>query len=305
MPKFIQVDHQDTAFYFPKYHKTDDLSDDEKTIYKNLERRYLYEGRVVHPSYLDDQPNLRQIFSTIGFDCLLDINEQICPVFVLQFYKSFRLICNLDHTLSIACVINNVDIRFRIEEFTRIPCQGVCVFSTEWSISFFSNSFDPNPNYLPPVKNPQTIRDAIFYERPPGTTHKVKKKQDVLDPFQIVTSEVKLNFKKWESIISENVVSLSGNKDHINACLAYMLYCLSVQKPFNLAYYIVKRMESVTRSDVMVLPYGILLTRLFEHVRTTHPIAISDLHYLSNHVMVPLTEAKTHMIMIKGKMPHP
>nr|GEY45688.1 hypothetical protein [Tanacetum cinerariifolium] len=63
-------------------------------------------------------------------------------------------------------------------------------------------------------------------------------------------------------------------------------------------------MESVT-SDVMVLPYGMLLTRLFEHVRTTHPIAISDLYCLSDHVMVPLTEAKTHRIMIKGKRPHP
>ncbi|GJT04433.1 hypothetical protein Tco_0838895 [Tanacetum coccineum] len=146
MPKSIQVNLQDTTFYIPKYHKTDCLSDDEKRIYKNLERRYFHEGRVIHSSYLDDQPNLCQIFSTI------------------------------DQTLSIACVINNVDIRFRLEEFARIlriPCQGVCVFSTEWSISSLSNSIDPNPNYLPPVENPQTILDAIFYERPPGTTRKV------------------------------------------------------------------------------------------------------------------------------------
>ncbi|GJX72839.1 hypothetical protein Tco_0311434 [Tanacetum coccineum] len=242
MPKSIQVDHQDTTFYIPKYQKIDGLSDDGKTIYKNLERRYFHEGRVVHPSYLDDQPNLLQIFSTI------------------------------DQTLSIALVINNVDIRFRLEEFARIlriPCQGVYVFSTEWSISSLSNSIDPNPNYLPPVENPQTIHDTIFYERPLGTTHKVKKKQVVLDPFQMVTSKVKLDFKNWESILNEML------------------------------------MKSVIRSNVMVLPYGMLLTRLFEHVRTTHPIAISDLRYLSDNVMVPLTEAKTHRIMIKGKRPHP
>ncbi|GKA64246.1 hypothetical protein Tco_0763852 [Tanacetum coccineum] len=259
MPESIQVDHQDTAFYIPKYHGIDGLSDDEKTIYKNLERRYIHEGHVVHPSYLDDQPNLRQIFSAIRFDCLLDIDEQICPVFVLQFYKSFRLVHNLDETLSIACV---------------------CIFSTEWSIASLSNSNVPNPNYLPPIENAQTIRDAFFYERPPGTTRK-------------------------ETILSENAMSFSGNKDHSNACLAYMLYCLSIQKPFNLAYYIAKWMESVTRSDVMVLPYGMLLTRLYEHVLTSHPFAISDLQYLASHVMIHLTEGKTRRIMVKGKRPHP
>ncbi|GJT39938.1 hypothetical protein Tco_0939803 [Tanacetum coccineum] len=121
----------------------------------------------------------------------------------------------------------------------------------------------------------------------------------------MVSSEVKLDFKKWETILSENAVSLSGNKVHPNVCITYMLYCLTIQKPFNLAYYISKRMESVTRSDVMVLPYGMLLTRLYRHVHTTHPFAISDIHYLVDHVMIPLTEGKVRRIMVDGKRPHP
>ncbi|GKE92005.1 hypothetical protein Tco_1573100, partial [Tanacetum coccineum] len=64
-------------------------------------------------------------------------------------------------------------------------------------------------------------------------------------------------------------------------------------------------MESVTQSNVMVLPYGMLLTHLYRHVHTTHPYAISDLHDLVDHVMIPLTEGKARRIMIDGKMPHP
>nr|GEX29100.1 hypothetical protein [Tanacetum cinerariifolium] len=81
------------------------------------------------------------------------------------------------------------------------------------------------------------VRDTIFYEIPPGKTCKVKGKPVVLDPYQMVNSEMKLDFKKYETILSENAISLSGKKDHPNACLVYMLYCLTIQTPFNLAYY--------------------------------------------------------------------
>ncbi|GJR31970.1 hypothetical protein Tco_1108202 [Tanacetum coccineum] len=121
----------------------------------------------------------------------------------------------------------------------------------------------------------------------------------------MVIPELKVNIKKWETILSENVISLSGNKDHPNACLCYMLYCLTIGKPFNLAYYITKRMESVTKSDIMKLPYGMLLTRLFEHVRISHPFAITDNHYLVDHVMIPLSERRVFRIIPKGKRPHP
>nr|GEY52443.1 hypothetical protein [Tanacetum cinerariifolium] len=90
----------------------------------------------------------------------------------------------------------------------------------------------------------------------------------VHDPFQMELSEMKLDFMKWETILSENVISLTGNKDHLNGCLIYMLYCLATQKPFNLIYYMAKRMAGVTKNDMIVLPYGMLLTRLYRHVST-------------------------------------
>ncbi|GJT58810.1 hypothetical protein Tco_1002343 [Tanacetum coccineum] len=219
------------------YHRTQGFNERDKEIYISLERRLFHEGRVIDSSYLGDQPNLRPNFKAIGFDCLLDINERICQVFVLQFYKSVRLIRSLNGTLSTAFIIRNVEITLRLEEFARIlcvPCRGVCVFTPEWAISSLPNGVDSNQDlYPPPYEDPLLIRDALFYQRPP------------------------------------------------------------VKMP----------MVSVTKSADMTLPYGMLLTRLFEHVRVTHPHAFSDDLYLKDHVMIPLFEKRVFRIMLNGKRP--
>ncbi|GKB98191.1 hypothetical protein Tco_0984328 [Tanacetum coccineum] len=119
----------------------------------------------------------------------------------------------------------------------------------------------------------------------------------------MIVSELKIKFKKWEIILSENVISLTGNKDQPNACLCYMLYYLAIEKPFDLAYYIANRMVSVTKSVDMRLPYGMLLTRLFEHVRANHPYTFSNELYLVDHVMIPLSEKRVYRFKDKGKRP--
>nr|GEU42792.1 hypothetical protein [Tanacetum cinerariifolium] len=135
--------------------------------------------RVVDPSYLEDQPNLRPTFAAVGFDCILDINEKICPIFVLQFYKSVCLVRNLNGTFSIAFIIRNVKFTLRLEEFDRIllvPCHG-----TSWE----------NLKGQRSRRYPQPLPNGHF--------------------------RIKTQFKKWKIILSENAISLTRNKDHPNA----------------------------------------------------------------------------------------
>ncbi|GKA19331.1 hypothetical protein Tco_0699246 [Tanacetum coccineum] len=172
------------------------------------------------------------------------------------------------------------------------------------AISSLPNGIDSNPDIYPPLlEDPLLIRDALFDPRPPGKTHKVKRVDITLDPFQMVISELKTNFKKWEIILSENAISLTGKKDHTNACLCYMLYCLATGKHFNLAYYIVNKMVNVTKSVDMTLPYGMLLTQLVKHIHVSHPHAFSDDLYLVDHVMIPLPERRVFRIMPSVKRP--
>ncbi|GKE79190.1 hypothetical protein Tco_1545310, partial [Tanacetum coccineum] len=58
----------------------------------------------------------------------------------------------------------------------------------------------------------------------------------------MINTELKEVFKKWDIILSENAISLTEHKDHPNTSLCYMLYCLTIRKPFNLTYYIANRM---------------------------------------------------------------
>ncbi|GJY53062.1 hypothetical protein Tco_0778425 [Tanacetum coccineum] len=150
------------------YHRTRGFTGHEREVYKSLVTRLFHEGRVVLPDFLKNEPNLRNTFAVIVFDCILDIDEQICPIFVLQFYKSVRLIWNLNRTLSIAFVIDNVETILTLENFARILKilgEGACVYTSKWPLSSLLRSCDPHPNiYPPPYEEPSVVHDALFHE---------------------------------------------------------------------------------------------------------------------------------------------
>nr|GEX51639.1 hypothetical protein [Tanacetum cinerariifolium] len=161
MPKSIHFDHHDTAHYIPMYHRTGGFTGHEREVYMSLVSRLIDEGRVIDSTFLDDQPNLRSTFAAIGFNCLLNIDENICPIFVLQFYKSVRII-------------------------------RVCVYTPEWPISSLQNGVDSHPDiYPPPHEDSSLICNALFYERTQPKTQKMKGVDTFLDPFQMIVSEFK------------------------------------------------------------------------------------------------------------------
>ena len=105
MPKATQQDHHDTVHYLTHYYREEGLSKTDRKVFKRLEKRLIHEGRVVKECFLEDT-DIRQVFSAINFDCLLDFDEQIFQVFIFEFYKSIRIIRNTDASISIAFIIN-------------------------------------------------------------------------------------------------------------------------------------------------------------------------------------------------------
>ncbi|GJX39292.1 hypothetical protein Tco_0252595 [Tanacetum coccineum] len=77
--------------------------------------------------------------------------------------------------------------------------------------------------------------------------------------------------------------------DHVLACLYYMLYYVPISEKFNLAFYMAKRMEWVTKQSMLILPYGMLLTRLFKFVTSESPELLNESYVLYDRVMNPLT----------------
>ncbi|GKD41401.1 retrovirus-related pol polyprotein from transposon TNT 1-94 [Tanacetum coccineum] len=87
-----------------------------------------------------------------------------------------------------------------------------------------------------------------------------------------------------------------GHRDYVSACLCHMLYCIETSTPYNLAFFILKRMEKTRNKPKELLPYGMLLTRLFKHVVSVFRELVID-HYLSHdqvmHPIIPHYEQKT------------
>ncbi|GJS70363.1 retrovirus-related pol polyprotein from transposon TNT 1-94 [Tanacetum coccineum] len=109
------------------------------------------------------------------------------------------------------------------------------------------------------------------------------------DDHQILTREIVSTLNPLEEIIRENVVCLGGNRDPVPACLCYMLYYVANSKKFNLAYYMAKPMEFVTKQARLILPYGMLLTRLFKYVIGKNTELLNESNVLYDRVMYPLT----------------
>ncbi|GJY59212.1 hypothetical protein Tco_0459104 [Tanacetum coccineum] len=288
MPQKSSEDYKNTRYYIPKISHEFRTPIREKLM--NLEERYIHEGRVVFDNFADLN-YVRSLFHFAEFNCLLEINEQICPRFILEFYSQFQLNYSDEGQMFVEFVIQNQLFFYSLETFAQIldvPCQGACVFTDRWrldELAYGIPSDGPYQTNLPPIK------DIILFIRinREGQVHRIRHEEeiDVLE-YQILTREIIQTLKALEEIIRENIFYLGGNQDHVPACLCFMLYCVVHSEKFNLAYYMAKRMEWVTKQARIILPYGMLLTRLFKFIMDEYPELSNDSYVLYDRVMNPL-----------------
>ncbi|GKC28278.1 retrovirus-related pol polyprotein from transposon TNT 1-94, partial [Tanacetum coccineum] len=111
---------------------------------------------------------------------------------------------------------------------------------------------------------------------------------DVLE-YQVLTREIEPTLEPLEEIIRENIFCLGGNRDHVPVCLCYMLCYVVHSEKFNIAYFMAKRIEWVTKQKRLILPYGMLLTRLFKFVMNENQELKNESYVLYDRVMNPLT----------------
>ncbi|GJV48090.1 reverse transcriptase domain-containing protein [Tanacetum coccineum] len=122
-----------------------------------------------------------------------------------------------------------------------------------------------------------------------GQVRHIRREEEInVLEYQVLTREIKPTLKPLEEIIWENVFCLGSNRDHVPACLCYMLYCVLHSERFNLAYFMAKRMEWVTKQKRLILPYGMLLTRLFTFIMNEYPELNNESYVLYDRVMTPL-----------------
>lgn len=176
------------------------------------------------------------------------------------------------------------------DEALGVPYEGQSTFTHEWSLDALARSSPSDGKYAKIPLSPEEIRSVVQQDRdqPEYRVH-----QGALIPVsvnQILTKEIVDHMKPMTEIIRENVFCLGGNRDHVPSCLSHILYCVAFFVPYNLAYYMAKKMEFSGSKPTMVLPYGILLTRLFRHVMHHYPVLNNVEYALVDPVMYPLTQ---------------
>ncbi|GKB47573.1 hypothetical protein Tco_0898326 [Tanacetum coccineum] len=279
MPRAPGLDHQKTQNYIPLI--SNEFNQPLLNTMANLEKWYFHEGRVVSLNF-ENMSHIRAKFKSIGFDCLLDIHEQIVPRFVLEFYCQLTFTYNPEGQFVVNFVIQNKSFSLTLEEFSqilKIPFKGQASNTEMWSLDHLSVSVPSRGLYKTRPPSPRAIKTLVQVPRQGQETRTKNKKTIVVGENKILTREIQTHMKPWVDIICENAICLGGHRDHVSA---YFLYTFlhETYTPYTYAFFILKRMEKTRFKPKELLPYGMLLTRLFKHVVSVSPELAFD-HYLS------------------------
>ncbi|GKC79737.1 hypothetical protein Tco_1130511 [Tanacetum coccineum] len=226
MPRETVGDTSLTRSYIPKVSQTPGISPSIARFYKPIEDRCIHEGRVVDQLYYTSD-HIDRCFSNIRLNCLYEINEPIFPRLVLDFYSQVTL---------------------QRDDFGDLG-----------ALAYSQDTEGPYHTDLP------TLEEIHQFQRI-DSNRKIKHKNIILSPNQVLTKELRQDLKRWNELIYENMLGLGGHWDHLPACLAHILYCILAEQKYNIAYFFVKRIESAQATPKAHLPYGMFLTRLFRHV---------------------------------------
>nr|GEX39397.1 hypothetical protein [Tanacetum cinerariifolium] len=163
-----------------------------------------------------------------------------------------------------------------------------CAFTDRWSFDELAYGVPSDGLYQTNPPSYDDIISSIQIDRE-GQVCRIRHEEEIdVQEYQVLTREIEPTLKPLEEIIRENVFCLGGNRDHVSTCLCYMLYCVVHSEKFNLAYYMAKRMKRVTKQSRLILPYGMLLTRLFKFIINENPKLHKESYVLYDRVMTPL-----------------
>ncbi|GJX79042.1 hypothetical protein Tco_0327191 [Tanacetum coccineum] len=157
-----------------------------------------------------------------------------------------------------------------------------------WSLDHLPISVLSKGRYKTTPPSLRVIKSFIQIPRQGQETRTKNKKTLVVGDNKILTREIHSHMKPWVDIIRENAICLGGHRDHVSVCLFHMLYCIETSTPYNLAFFILKRMEKTRSKPKELLPYGMLLTRLFKHIVSISPELAFDHNLAHDRAMHPL-----------------
>nr|GEW80157.1 copia protein [Tanacetum cinerariifolium] len=158
-----------------------------------------------------------------------------------------------------------------------LTCQDMCDDFAKIMHDEFKMSMMGELNFFLRLQIKQ-IEDGIFFNQ-------TKYINEMLKKFGLEESKPKKTPMSFDTKLMKDK---EGHKDHVSAYLCHMLYCIESSTPYNLAFFVLKRMEKTQNKPKELLPYGMLLSRFFKHVLSVFPELAIDRYLSFDRVMHPL-----------------
>ncbi|GKE41515.1 ribosomal protein L7Ae/L30e/S12e/Gadd45, partial [Tanacetum coccineum] len=87
----------------------------------------------------------------------------------------------------------------------------IVVFTNEWDLGSLAYSHETEGPYDTDVPTPEEIHQFLQFQRV-DTNRKIKHKNVILSPNQVLTKELRQYLKRWNELIYENVFGLGGHR---------------------------------------------------------------------------------------------
>ncbi|GJX78480.1 hypothetical protein Tco_0326629 [Tanacetum coccineum] len=157
-------------------------------------------------------------------------------------------------------VIQNQFFSYSLKEFAQIldiPCEGACVFKDKLSLDELAYGVPTDGPYQTNPPSPDDIISSIRIDRE-GQVRRIRHEEEInVLEYQVLTRESEPTLKPLEEIIRK-------------------------------MSFVWGRMEWVTKQKRLILPYGMLLTRLFNVIINENPELNNESYVLYDRFMIPL-----------------
>ncbi|GKA05001.1 hypothetical protein Tco_0684121 [Tanacetum coccineum] len=204
------------------------MDEEVRESYRRLESRLFHEGRFFIPSFIKVN-NMLPTFQAVGLESFLTLDEPIHP----RFYHSLEVKRDEDERPYIEFKLVQFTFELDSSQLSRIfqtPKALETFYTCKWSLDSLNDH--PNSRFFGPKHD--LVKKNITIPRTTQT-------QLQRDPNKLHIDDIRPELRGWELFFRENFFCTIGNRDHVNACTAYMLYYLIIKRKFNFTSMILYR----------------------------------------------------------------
>ncbi|GKE36380.1 hypothetical protein Tco_1459785 [Tanacetum coccineum] len=124
------MDYKRTQEYLPRIHSIRRMDEDLRESYHNLEKCLFHEGRIITPSFINEN-NMLSFFEDVRLESFLTLNKPTCPRFVVEFFHSLEVKRNEEQ---------RPYIEFKLDS-NKLYLDDICPELKGWELFFRENFF--------------------------------------------------------------------------------------------------------------------------------------------------------------------